>query len=75
MRTSNIRKDIEIVTQKSSNRKALSPTKILSYGISTFKGTHCLLNTHHIGIHLGNLKHFMLLQGYDGMYASNYLKK
>ena len=47
---------------------------ILAYGLSTYKGDTNVTNPHHLAIHLGIFKHFMLIESYDGLLASRYLK-
>lgn len=47
---------------------------IMAYGISTFKGHKNVINPHHIGINLGNVKNVYLSEMFDGQLAGKIIK-
>lgn len=51
-----------------------SHKNIRSYGISTFKGDTNINNPHHLSIHLGVFKNFMLIESIDGNTAAKFIK-
>lgn len=45
------------------------------YGVTTYKGFKKYTNPHQIGIHLGQIKHILLCEAYDGVEASEMIKE
>lgn len=46
-----------------------------AYGIATYRGVNKNVNSHQVGVHLGELTAFSLFEGYDGLIAASHLKK
>ena len=44
-----------------SKMSTIAQNNILAYGISTCRGVNQLKNLHHLGIHLGSIKNFMIV--------------
>ena len=63
--------DLDVQSRASSH----SCQNVVAYGVSTWKGFRSVGNPHHIGINLGYVKNFTLLQSYDGSFAGNFIKK
>jgi hypothetical protein len=47
---------------------------VKAFGVGTFKGIDNFVNAHHMGVHLCNIKNFMLVEGYDGSFAGTLTK-
>lgn len=46
-----------------------------AFGIGTYRGVKKSINSHQIGVHIGQLTSLTLIEGYDGYYAAAEIKK